>query len=108
MVFGGLKRNFQLNENRYGQVSPMGCKPNALKTLPQVQSCSLKKIQEAEKLAQANIMGTVRRDEKSSYQTSATSRFRAGRDVTGYRRELNIEEAVARGYIYGKSGLLYP
>jgi len=101
MVFGGVEQErFQLNEESVWTGQPRwDANPNALKTLPQVRKLLFEgKYKEAEKLAQANIMGTVRRDEKSSYQTlgDLTLDFGPAKGVTGYRRELNIEEAVAR------------
>jgi len=101
MVFGGVEQErFQLNEESVWTGQPRwDANPNALKTLPQVRKLLFEgKYKEAEKLAQANIMGTVRRDEKSSYQTlgDLTLDFGPAKGVTGYRRELNIEKAVAR------------
>jgi alpha-L-fucosidase 2 len=52
---------------------------------------------EAEKLAQGGILGSFRRDNASSYQTlgDLTLDFGSLRGVSNYRRELDIEEALA-------------
>lgn len=100
MIFGGLeKERLQLNEESVWTGEPRwDANPNALKALPEVRKLLFEgKYREAEKLAQANIMGTIRRDEKSSYQTLGDLNldFEALRGVSDYRRELDIEKAVA-------------
>jgi alpha-L-fucosidase 2 len=101
MIFGGIeKERLQLNEESVWTGEPRwDANPNALKALPQVRKLLFEgRYNEAEKLAQKNIMGTIRRDQKSSYQTlgDMSLDFGSFRAVTGYRRELDIEKAVAR------------
>jgi alpha-L-fucosidase 2 len=101
MVFGGVENErLQLNEESVWTGEPRwDANPEALKALPEVRKLLFNgKYREAEKLAQERIMGTIRRDEKSSYQTlgDLILDFGANRGVSGYRRELDIEEAMAR------------
>ena len=101
MVFGGVENErLQLNEESvWTGESRWDANPEALKALPEVRKLLFNgKYREAEKLAQERIMGTIRRDEKSSYQTlgDLTLDFGANRGVSGYRRELDIEDAIAR------------
>jgi len=101
MVFGGIeKERIQLNEETVWTGKPRwDANPDALKNLPKVRKLLFEgKYSEAEKLAQTGILGSFRRDNASSYQTlgDLTIDFGQIRGVTGYRRELDIEEAVAR------------
>ncbi len=103
MVFGGVENErLQLNEESvWTGESRWDANPEALKALPDVRTLLFNgKYREAEKLAQERIMGTIRRDEKSSYQTlgDLTLNFGANRGISGYRRELDIEDAIARIY----------
>ena len=101
MVFGGIeKERIQLNEETVWTGKPRwDANPDALKNLPKVRNLLFEgKYSEAEKLAQDGILGSFRRDNASSYQTlgDLTIDFGQIRGVSGYRRELDIEEAVAR------------
>ncbi len=101
MIFGGMENErLQLNEESVWTGEPRwDANPNALKALPEVRKLLFeRRYKEAEKLAQEKIMGSIRRDEKSSYQTLGDLSLDFGnlRGVSGYRRELDIEEAIAR------------
>lgn len=101
MIFGGIENErIQLNEESVWTGRPRwDANPDALKNLPEVRKLLFAgKYAEAEKLAQSGIMGQFRRDEASSYQTLGDLSLRFGplRSVSGYRRELDINEAVAR------------
>ncbi|MFZ0280521.1 MAG: glycoside hydrolase family 95 protein [Bacteroidales bacterium] len=101
MIFGGVENErLQLNEESVWTGEPRwDANPNALKALPEVRKLLFEgRYPEAEKLAQEKIMGTIRRDEKSSYQTLGDLSLNFGdlRGVAEYRRELDIEEAIAR------------
>ena len=101
MIFGGSeKERLQLNEESVWTGAPRwDANPNALKNLPKVRKLLFEgKYGEAEKLAQSGIMGAFRRDNASSYQTlgDLILDFTPQRSVSGYRRELDIEEAISR------------
>jgi alpha-L-fucosidase 2 len=101
MIFGGIERErFQLNEESvWTGKSGWDANPLARKALPEVRRLLFEgKYREAEKLAQADIMGTIRRDQKSTYQTLGDLFLDFGSlpGVTGYRRELDISAALAR------------
>jgi alpha-L-fucosidase 2 len=101
MVFGGMENErLQLNEESVWTGQPRwDANPDALKNLPKVRALLFEgKYKEAEKLAQSGILGSFRRDQASSYQTLGDLTFDFGplRDVSGYRRELDIGEAIAR------------
>jgi alpha-L-fucosidase 2 len=101
MVFGGIEHErLQLNEESVWTGQPRwDANPNALKTLPEVRKLLFDgKYREAEKLAQSGILGSFRRDNASSYQTLGDLSLDFGqlRGVSGYRRELDINEAIAR------------
>jgi alpha-L-fucosidase 2 len=101
MVFGGIeKERLQLNEESVWTGTPRwDANPDALKNLPKVRKLLFEgKYGEAEKLAQNGIMGAFRRDNASSYQTlgDLILDFTPLREVSGYRRELDIEEAISR------------
>jgi len=101
MVFGGIEmERFQLNEESVWTGEPRwDANPLARKALPEVRKLLFEgKYREAGKLAQAEIMGTIRRDEKSTYQTLGDLYLDFGSlpGVTGYRRELDISDAIAR------------
>lgn len=100
MVFGGIENErLQLNEESVWTGQPRwDANPDALQNLPKVRQLLFEgKYKEAEKLAQGGILGSFRRDNASSYQTlgDLTLDFGSLRGVTNYRRELDIEEAVA-------------
>jgi alpha-L-fucosidase 2 len=111
MIFGGIeKERLQLNEESIWTGKPRwDANPDALKTLPKVRRLLFEgKYSEAEKLAQSGILGSFRRDEASSYQTLGylTFDFGPARGVSGYRRELDIEEAISR-VIYTANQISY-
>ena len=100
MVFGGIENErLQLNEESVWTGQPRwDANPDALQNLPKVRQLLFEgKYKEAEKLAQGGILGSFRRDNASSYQTlgDLTLDFGSLRGVSNYRRELDIEEAVA-------------
>jgi alpha-L-fucosidase 2 len=103
MIFGGFqKERLQLNEESVWTGKPRwDANPDALKNLPKVRKLLFEgKYREAEKLAQSGILGSFRRDNASSYQTlgDLTLDFGKAQGISGYRRELDIEEAVSRVY----------
>ena len=101
MVFGGTTtERLQLNEESVWTGQPRwDANPDAIKTLPVVRKLLFEgKYREAEELAQKGIMGKIRRDALSSYQTLGDMilSFPQLKNISNYRRELDIEEAVAR------------
>lgn len=101
MVFGGVeKERLQLNEESVWTGAPRwDANPDALKNLPEVRRLLFEgKYGEAEKLAQNGILGSFRRDNASSYQTlgDLTLDFSPLRGISGYRRELDIENAISK------------
>ena len=101
MVFGGIeKERLQLNEESVWTGAPRwDANPNALKNLSEVRKLLFEgKYGEAEKLTQNGILGSFRRDNASSYQTlgDLTLDFSPLRGISGYSRELDIENAVAK------------
>ena len=101
MIFGGIgKERIQLNEESVWTGEPRwDANPEALKNLPAVRKLLFEgKYLEAEKLAQSKIMGSFKRDNASSYQTlgDLSFSFNHGNRISGYRRELDIEEAISR------------
>jgi alpha-L-fucosidase 2 len=101
MVFGGIENErLQLNEETVWTGRPRwDANPNALKNLPKVRQLLFEgKYSEAEKLAQSGILGKTDRDDASSYQTLGDLTFDFGplRGISNYRRELDIENAIAR------------
>ena len=112
MVFGGIENErLQLNEESVWTGKPRwDANPDALKNLPKVRQLLFEgKYSEAEKLAQSGILGTFRRDNASSYQTLGDLTFDFGplRGISNYRRELDIEEAIARvSYTSGQTNYL--
>jgi alpha-L-fucosidase 2 len=101
MVFGGIeKERLQLNEESVWTGEPRwDANPDALKNLPKVRKLLFEgKYREAEALAQKGILGNKPRNPAASYQTlgDVYLDFGSQRRLTNYRRELDIEEAVAR------------
>lgn len=100
MVFGGVKsERLQLNEKSVWTGSDTDfVNPKAKSSLAEIKKLLFAgKYAQAQKLAQATMMG----DKKvgSTYQTLGDLELRfAGQDgdVVGYRRELDLETAVAR------------
>lgn len=100
MVFGGpVTERLQLNEESVWTGQPgRHVNPAAKETLPAVRKLLFEgKYREAEELARKNIMGTIRRDALSSYQTlgDLTLFFPNLKSISSYRRELDIDKAVA-------------
>jgi len=111
MIFGGITtERLQLNEESVWTGQPRwDANPDAIKTLPIVRKLLFEgKYKEAEELAQKGIMGKIKRDELSSYQTLGDMRlfFPQMKNISNYRRELDIEEAVARVQ-YTANGINY-
>jgi alpha-L-fucosidase 2 len=101
MVFGGVRHErLQLNEESVWTGQPRwDANPEALKNLPEVRRLLFEgKYREAEKLAQSKILGSFRRDNASSYQTLGDLTFDFGplRSVSNFKRELDLNEAIAR------------
>lgn len=101
MIFGGtVNERLQLNEESVWTGKPRwDANPEAKKTLPEVRKLLFEgKYMEAEKLAKKGILGSFPRDNASSYQTlgDLTLNFDNINRVSGYRRELDIENAVAK------------
>lgn len=100
MIFGGTTtERLQLNEESVWTGQPRrDNNPDALKTLLAVRKLLFEgKYKEAEDLAQKGIMGKIQRDALSSYQTlgDMVLFMPQMKRVSNYRRELDIEEAVA-------------
>ncbi len=100
MISGGIENErIQLNEESVWTGNPRwDANPDARMTLPEVRKLLFEgKYREAEKLAQSGILGSFRRDDASTYQTLCDLTFHFGpyRNVSNYKRELNIENAVA-------------
>lgn len=101
MVFGGINtERIQLNEETvWTGEERWDANPEARKTLPAVRSLLFEgKYREAEELAARGIMGSKPRNRPSTYQTLGNILIfsQHSGNVTGYRRELDIENAVAR------------
>ena len=101
MIFGGIEtERLQLNEESVWTGSPRwDANPNARENLSKVRKLLFEgKYSEAEKLAQSGILGSFRRDDASTYQTLGDLTFHFGpyRGVSNYKRELDIENAVAK------------
>jgi len=101
MVFGGVENErLELNEESVWTGEPRwDANPNALKNLPEVRQLLFAgKYKEAEALAQKNILGNKPRTPVATYQALGDIYLDFGpqRGLTNYRRELDIEEAVAR------------
>jgi alpha-L-fucosidase 2 len=98
MVFGGIEQErLQLNEDTLwagGPYDPVN--PEALKNLPEVRRLIADgKFAEAQKLADAKLMGTPRK--QPPYQTVGDLLITSagGRTVSDYRRELDLDTAIA-------------
>jgi alpha-L-fucosidase 2 len=101
MIFGGIeKERLELNEESVWTGEPRwDANPDALKNLPKVRQLLFEgKYQEAEALAQKGILGNKPRNPTATYQALGDIYLNFGpqRGVTDYRRELNIEDAIAR------------
>ncbi len=101
MIFGGIeKERLELNEKSVWTGEPRwDANPDALKNLPKVRQLLFDgKFKEAEVLAQKGIMGTKPQNPAATYQALGDIYLNFGpqRGVSNYRRELDIDEAVAR------------
>ena len=99
MVFGGItSERLQLNEETIWSGKPEDfANPNSRKALPHVRELLFAgKYAEAQKLAQSNMMGD--RKTGSNYQTLGDLQleFLNQQNISDYRRELDLETAVAR------------
>lgn len=101
MIFGevGTER-LELNEESVWTGEPRwDANPDALKALPEVRKLLFAgKYKEAEQLAQKSIMGNKPGNPAASYQALGDIYLRFGQQkgVTNYRRELDIDKAVAK------------
>ncbi len=101
MIFGGIENErIQLNEESVWTGNPRwDANPDARENLQKVRKLLFEgKYKEAETLAQSGILGSFKRDDASTYQTLGDLTFHFGpyRSVSNYKRELDIENAVAR------------
>jgi len=98
MIFGGVHtEHVQLNENSvwYGKKRSRN-NPDSLQALPMVRKLLLDgKVREAEQLAAKAMYGTP--EGQSFYQTLGDLhiRFHHSGEISGYKRSLDIEKAVA-------------
>jgi len=101
MVFGGVEtERIELNEESVWTGEPRwDANPDALKNLPKVRELLFEgKYREAEELAQKGILGKKPGNPAASYQALGDLYLDFGsvRSVSNYRRELDIEDAIAR------------
>jgi len=101
MVFGDAgKERLELNEESvWTGEERWDANPEALKTLPLVRKLLFEgKYKEAQDLAQKCIMGQKPSDPLATYQALGDLYLDFGtqKRITNYRRELDIEEAIAR------------
>jgi alpha-L-fucosidase 2 len=100
MVFGDpVRERLQLNEESVWTGQPRwDANPAALKNLPQIRQLLFSgKYQEAESLAATGLLGSRPRNASASYQTLGDLHLNFGpwKDIRDYRRELDIDSAVA-------------
>jgi alpha-L-fucosidase 2 len=100
MIFGGVdKEHIELNEATVWTGEPRwDANPEALKTIPRVRKLLFEgKYREAEELAQKNILGQKPGNPAATNQALGDLYFDFGPQpgLTGYRRELDIEDAIA-------------
>ncbi len=101
MVFGRVENErLELNEESVWTGEPRwDANPDALKNLPEVRQLLFEgKYKEAEELAQKGILGNKPRTPVATYQALGDIYLDFGpqRGLTNYRRELDIDEAIAR------------
>lgn len=101
MIFGGVeKERLEINEATVWTGEPRwDANPEALKSLPKVRQLLFQgKYKEAELLAQKSILGQKPQNPAATYQALGDIYIDFGpqRGIANYKRELNIEEAVAR------------
>jgi alpha-L-fucosidase 2 len=109
MVFGGIdEEQLQLNEDTLWAGGPHDpANPEALRALPEVRALIFAgKYQQAHDLVQKRMM--ARPMQQAPYQTvgSLLLRFPEAKRAQDYRRELNLDEAVAR-VAYSVGGVRY-
>ena len=100
MIFGGLeKEHLELNEaSVWTGEQRWDANPEALKSLSEVRRLLFQgKFREAEELAQKSLMGRKPQNPAASYQTLGDIYIDFGpiQNPVNYRRELNIENAIA-------------
>jgi len=100
MVFGGVEtERLELNEESVWTGQPRwDANPNALKNLPRVRQLLFEgKYKDAEAMAQNGILGNKPRNPVATYQTLGDLYLDFGsvRGIADYRRELDIENAIA-------------
>jgi alpha-L-fucosidase 2 len=101
MVFGNVENErLEINEESvWTGEQRWDANPDALKNLPKVRQFLFDgKYKEAEELAQKGIMGQKPRNPAATYQALGDIYLNFGpqRGLSGYSRELDIEEAIAR------------
>ena len=101
MVYGGVNKEFlQLNEESVWSGKPIERNnPNAAKSLPAARKLLFEgRYAEAQQFVQENIMGTRIEKGLHCYQTlgDLVLTFPKNERVTDYRRELDLDEAIAR------------
>jgi len=101
MIFGGIEmEHLELNEATVWTGGPRwDANPEALKSLPKVRQLLFDgKYKEAEEMAQKSILGQKPRNPAATYQALGDIYIDFGpqRGIANYKRELNIEEAIAR------------
>lgn len=111
MIFGGIeKERIELNESSvWTGESRWDANPEALKSLPEVRKLLFGgKYKEAEALAQKNILGRKPSDPVATYQALGDIYLDFGqvRNISNYRRDLNIENATA-SVSYTSNGIKY-
>jgi alpha-L-fucosidase 2 len=109
MFFGGInEERIQLNEESVWSGGKEDfVNPDAKKNLALVRELLFEgQYAEAQRLAQANLMGN--KTKPSSYQTlgDLTLRFKHDKPATDYTRELDIEKAIGKVQ-YKSDGILY-
>jgi alpha-L-fucosidase 2 len=100
MIFGGVEsERLELNEESVWTGEPRwDANPDALKTLPKVRQLLFEgKYKEAEELAQKGLLGNKPRNPAATYQALGDLYLNFGpqRNLSNYRRELDLENAVA-------------
>jgi len=101
MVFGGIdKERLELNEESVWTGQPVwNANPDALVSLPAVRKLLFEgKYKEAEELAQKGILGSKPKNPLATYQALGDLYLYFGRqrNISNYKRELDIEDAIAR------------
>ncbi len=101
MVFGGIStERLEINEESvWTGEERWDANHDAKKNLPKVRQLLFEgKYKEAEVLAQKGLLGQKPRNPAASYQAMCDVYLNFGtqRSISGYRRELDIKEAVAR------------